>query len=80
MLALDAAEEAAADYERLVFAARAARVKRDIQIRRARRAGAGPTLIGQRANLGRDQVMIVCKGPEPELRLPPGTRSPGIRP
>jgi hypothetical protein len=79
MLALDAAEEAAGDYERLVFAARAALVKRNIQIRRAYRAGAGPRLIALRTSLSRDSVGNVVKGPEPELRVPPGTRSNGIR-
>lgn len=66
--ALDAAAVAAEEHERLTFAARAAKVRRDILIRRARRQGAPYQQIADRVGFGRERsIKRICDGPEPDL-------------
>jgi hypothetical protein len=65
---LDALKEADEAAEALTYAAHAARVKRDLLVRRARRQGGSLRVIAAVCYMNPDSVRRRCLMPEPKLR------------
>lgn len=64
---LDALEPAAADAQRLEYAAHAARVKWTLLVHRARRQGLSLPVIAAAAHVNHETVRRICERPVPEL-------------
>lgn len=74
---LAALPKASEDYDRFDYAVRAAWVKRNLLIRRARAEGAAFHAIATAAGLSKRQVQRIYDGPEPVLHRRPHRRDYG---